>query len=252
MRDDIFVYQMPDGRSGTFTVADIQGMSMPEFLMYKDYLVNVRDRVRYDTAVYEKVIITPQMKHELFRKGIGQAEKFATSDNTFVKTEFHTNMPRQGEVPAGGLWIIYDVSAPKAFTAGEPTTRAANGAITNAKASFAATNDPALNLEAWTNQIKLKYTEGDSEDGIIKGRLKEFPANTGQTGYLGSSVGGVAQNALIPNVALRSPRVLLHGQDFTVGLEPLCDFDASAATGINQIITQQIELRTIELVKLPS
>lgn len=252
MMQEVFEYRLPNGKSGVFTIADIQGMSMPEFLYYKDYLVNVRDVTRYDTAVYEKAVITSQHVHQLFRKGIGQQDKFATSDTALLKTEFHTNMPRQGEVPQGGLWIVYDIAAPKAFTAGKPTTMAANGAITNPKATFVASNDPALILEAWTNQVKLKYTEGDSEDGIIKGLLKDFPANTGQTGYLGSSVGGVAQNAMIPNVSLRSPRVLQAGQDFTVILTPLCDFDTTNANGIDQIIAQKVELKTIELVRIPN
>lgn len=252
MRDQVFEYRLPNGKQGVFTVEDIEKMSMPEFLYFKDYLVNVRDVTRYDTAVYEKTVITPQHRHQLFRKGIGQQDKMATSDTALLKTEFHTNMPREGEVPAGGLWIVYDIAAPKAFTAGKPATLAANGAITNSKATFVASNDPALNLEAWTNQVKLKYTEGDSEDGIIRGLLKDFPANTGQSGYLGSSVGGVAQNAMIPNVSLRSPRVLQAGQDFTVELIPLCDFDTTNATGIDQIITQKVELKTIELVKIPN
>lgn len=251
-QQQVFEYRLPNGKAGYFTTDDIEGMSMPEFLYYKDYLVNVRDVTRYDTAVYEKVVVTSQHVHQLFRKGIGQQDKFATSDNAFVKNEFHTNMPRQGEVPAGGLWILYDVAAPKAFTAGKPTTVGASGQITNAKATFVASNDPALNLEAWINQMKLKYTEGDSEDGIIRGLLKDFPANTGQSGYLGSSVGGVAQNAMIPNVSLRSPRILQAGQDFTAILQPLCDFDLTTANGIDQMVTQKVELKTIELVKLAS
>lgn len=252
MAEQVFRFRMPDGKQGSFSVQDIMAMTMPEFLYYKDFLVNVRDVTRYDTAVYEKTTITALHTHQLFRNGVGQEEKFATSDTEFVKTKFHTNMGRKGEVPQGGLWIVYDVAAPAAFSAGKPTTKAANGSVTNAKASFVATNDPALILDAWLNQVELKYVEGESEDGIIKGLLKDFPANSGQSGFLGSSVGGIAQNAMVPNVSLRSPRILEGGQDFTVILSPFCDFDTTNATGIDQIITQKVELKTIELVKLPA
>lgn len=246
---EVFKYVLPDGTRGVFTLEDISKMNMPTFMYYKDYFVNVRDTIRYDMAVYEKATITPLHTHQLFRNGVGQEEKYATSDTEFTKTKLHTNMGRKGEVPQGGLWVIYDISAPITFYAGKPTSIDANGAISNAKASFVATNDPAIIADAWGNQVELKYMEGDDEDGIVKGLLKDFAPNSGLSGALGSSVGGFVQNAMIPNVNLRSPRVLEGGQDFTVLLTPVCNFDTTNATGIDQIIRQKVELRVIELVK---
>lgn len=232
----------------SITAGEIMNMTMPEFLAFQERLVRVRRRVRYDTAVYEKVNVTPQMVHTLFRKGLGQTEKYATSDNTYTKTRFNTNMTRNGEFEQGSLTIIYDISAPQAFTAGEATARAANGAIINPKATFSANNDPALNLKAVQEQFELVYKEGDSEDGIFRGLIKEFSQNNGQSGFLGSSVGGVAQNVLWETKPLDNPRVLEGGEDFSIDLRPLADLDLSAATGINQILVQKVELSVIELI----
>lgn len=244
----------PDGSRGAISVKELIGMDPQEFLVFKDRLVNVRDTVKYDMAIFEKVAsITPQHKMEIFRKGEGQSEKYATSDTTYNKTLFNTNIPRDGQVPAGGLWIIYDIAAPIRFVAGTPTTQAANGAITNAKVSaFSAYNDFALALDAWVNQTQLKYTEGSSEDAVVKGLIKDFPANSGQVGFAGSSVGGIAQNAMIPNVALRTPRVLEGGEEFAVEIAPLADFDTSSGSGINQMIVQKVELKVIELIRQPA
>lgn len=227
------------------TIDQLMMMSMPEFLNFQNRLVNVRHRKRRDMALYEKTVITPQHHKAIFRKGVGQEDSYATSDTRYTKTRAHTNMQRDGEFQQGSLVIIKDISAIIEFTAGIPTT-VEHGLITNAKAVFPTNYDNCLALSAWKRQVELVYKEGESE--IVKGDLSEFPQNDGVSGFNGASPGGIAQNAFQPSMAFPNPRVLQGGDDFSVEIRPLCNFDTSQANGINQVIRQIVELYTVELV----
>jgi hypothetical protein len=229
------------------SAAEIMAMSMPEFLQFKSKLANVRHRKRYDVAVFEAVGIPAGTTKTIFRKGIGQEDSLATSDTRFAKTRAHTNMSRDGEFEQGSLVIIEDVSAVQAITSGVPAT-VVNGIVTNARATFPAFLDPALVLNVWLNQVELAYKEGETE--IQKGLLSEFPQNSGVSGFLGASPGGIAQNAFMPVMAMANPRVLEGGEDFSVDIRTLASFDATVATGVGLQITQKVELSTIEVIQV--
>ena len=242
----VFNFKQNGGKLGEISLGEIQKMSMPEFLSFKDQLVNVRERERYDKAIFEAVNIKGGTTKDLFRKGYDQEETFVTSDNEYKKTRWHTNMHRGGEFEQGSLIIITDISAPKAFFAGKPTT-VVNGAVTNAKATFPTDVDPALSLDTWLKCVELEYREGETP--IIREPLRRYPQNDGQSGVIGASQGGLMQNAFMPSVALKNPRTLEGGDDFSVRLSLMHDFDASAA-GINQQIVQEVILSTIELIRV--
>ena len=246
---DVFQYKANPNSAQTSLISadDIQKMSMPEFLQFQNKLSNVRRRVRYDMAVYEKVIIAAGTEKAIFRKGIGQEETFATSDTEYKKTRVHTNMYRNGEFEAGSLVIVTDICACVSIRGGVPTAQAA-GVITNAKPDFTVSVDAALALQAWLEQTELIYREGETE--IVGGLLSEFPQNRGISGFAGSIQTAIAQNVFMPSFALRNPRVLAGGDDFSVLLRNLAAFDLTAATGINQQIVQKVELETIEIVNV--
>ena len=231
---------------GVISIEEIMRMSSNEFLVFQDRLVNVRRRTRYDTAVYGKAVIAAETKVEFFRKGIGEGDVKIGTGAAYNKTRAHTNMPRKGEFPQGSLIIITDIVAKKAFTSGLPTG-VTDGIVTNAKALAAvATNDPTLNLLTWLETVELAYREDELDK--IQNYLGKFTQNEGISGFMGASIGGVAQNFGAPGVALVSPRVLEGGQDFSVQLRHLAAFDLSTATGIDQETTQRVELETIELI----
>jgi hypothetical protein len=223
---------------------EIMNMTSQEFLNFKGRLANVRHRTRFDTAVWEAAIITPAMVATIFRKGVGQTDKYASSDTTFNKTRAHTNMTRNGEFPQGSLVIVADVIARKAFTSGVPTT-VVNGVITNPRATFPAYLDPALALQVWTENVEMAYREDDVDK--VADTLNRFPQNDGMSGAIGASQGGIMQNVMMPRFGLHSPRVLDGGDDFSVEIRPLANFDASV-TGINQVIIQRVELETVEVI----
>jgi len=248
---EVFRYKVPvtdKNPAGTavITADEIARMGINEFLLFKNRLVNVRHRERYDIAVYEPVLIKDGLVKDLFRKGNGQQETFATSEVEFKKTRRHTNMHRGGEFEQGSLIIIEDISAPKAFTPGRPTT-VTNGIVTNCKATFPPDFDAGLTLDTWLQAVELDYREG--ETSIKADALTNYPQNSGVSGVLGASQGGIIQNAFNPRMALENPRVLEGGDDFSVRLLMMQDFDASAA-GINMPIAQKVILHTIELITL--
>lgn len=245
--DQVFRFKANSGGTSPISMKEIREMSMPEFLQFKDRLVNVRERERYDKAIFEAVIIKAGTIKDIFRKGVGQEDTLATSDTEYKKSRWHTNMHRGGEFEQGAMVVVYDISAPKAFFAGKPTT-STNGAVTNAKATFPADIDPALVMDTWLKCVELDYREG--EYSINAEPLRRYPQNDGQSGVLGSSPGGFVQNAFMPSMALKAPRTLEGGDDFSVRLTALHDFDASA-TGINQVIVQEVILSTIELIRVP-
>ncbi len=250
--EPIFKFKMQPGNpkspEGMITPEEITRMASQEFLLFKSRLVNVRHTTRWDVSIYEPVIIKEGTYKDLFRKGVGQEETFATSDGEYKKKEFHTNMQRGGEFPLNSLTVISDISVVKAFTPGVPTT-VVNGIVTNPRATFPTYLDSGLTLDTWLNQNILEYREGEN---IIKRDLfRKFPQNDGQTGVLGASQGGIMQNAFMQRVGLDNPRILEGGEDFSLRLLSLGDFDASA-TGINQTIVQRIELECTELIRVPN
>ncbi len=250
MGDQVFRFKSNPGMTpamyGEISAAEIARMPSQEFLVFKGRLMNVRHRTRYDTAVYEKGVIAANNSHDLFRSGLGDKAKYANSNNEYTKTRAHTNMNRKGEFPQGSLTIITDVVAKKAFTSGIPTG-VTEGIVTNAKALAAvATNDPTLNLLTWLENVYLSYREDDVAK--IENYLGKFAQNEGISGFMGASVGGVAQNFATLGVALVTPRILEGGEDFSVRLDNLAAFDISTATGIDQIVVQRVELETVELI----
>lgn len=228
------------------SIEEIMRMSSNEFLVFQDRLTNVRRRTRYDMAVYSKSLIAAEAKVELFRKGPGEGDVRVGDGSAYNKTRAHTNMPRKGQFPTGSLIIITDVVAKKAFTSSLPTT-VVDGIVTNAKALAAvATNDPTLNLLTWLETIELAYREDEMDK--ISNYLGKFTQNEGISGFMGASVGGVAQNFGALGVALPAPRVIVGEQDFSVQLRHLAPFDLTTATGIDQFVSQRVELETIELI----
>ncbi len=230
---------------GVITAAEIMQMTTNEFLHFKGQLANVRERTRYDTAVYEKGLIKAGLTVDLFRRGIGDKEKFANSNNEFTKTLAHTNMPRKGEFPQGSLIIIWDVVAKKAVTSGL-AAGITDGIITNPKATFPGTIDPALVLLPWLEHVHLAYREDEADK--IRNYLGKFTQNEGVSGVIGASAGGVVQNFAAMGYALRRPRSLEGGQDFSCQLTHAADYDTSTASGIDQVVSQRIELETIEVI----
>lgn len=249
--DQVLQYKNPIGSSqatGVISIQEIMKMPQPDFLVFKQRLMNVRFRTRYDTAVYEigAGVIAANTTVDLFRKGVGDKDTYGNSANEYKKTLGHTNMPKKGEFPQGSLIIIADIVAKKAFTSGLPTGVTA-GIVTNPKAAAAvATNDPTLNLLTWLENVHLDYTE----DGLAKvtNYLGKFTQNEGISGFMGASVGGVAQNFGALGSPLPQPRAMEGGDDFGIVLRHVADFDNTAATGINQVVTQRVELETVELI----
>lgn len=231
---------------GVISIDEIMKMSSAEFLSFQNQLMYVRRRTRYDTAVYPKAIIPAETRAYLFRKGEGDSDTLVGTSTAYAKTRAHTNMPRKGEFPQGALVIITDVIAKKAFFSSVPTT-VVNGIPTNTKAiTQVASNDPALNLAVWLEQIELAYRE-DANPKVIN-YLGKFTQNEGISGFIGNSVGGIAQNFAAQGIALPAPRVIEGSQDFDVEIHHLADFDTSTATGIDQFVVQRVELETIELI----
>jgi hypothetical protein len=253
MTDRVFRFKTnPDSLSaaeyGIISADEIMRMSSQEFLVFKNRLANVRRRTRYDTAVYEKAVIAAGTTVDLFRAGIGDRQKFATSNAEFLKTRAHTNMTRKGEFEQGSLVIITDIVAKKFFTSGLATT-VTDGIVTNSKALAAVpTNDPTLNLLTWIENIELAYKEG--EDDKVVNLLSKFTQNDGISGFMGASVGGVAQNFAALGIPLPTPRVLEGGEDFSLQLRHHAAFDTSTATGIDQVVAQRVELETIEVIQV--
>lgn len=234
---------------GTITAAEIQAMTMQEFLSFQGQLVNVRRRKRRDLAAWEKNnTITTAMSKEIFRKGLGDQDTYATSATEFTKTRAQTNMQRGGNFGEGSLTIISQIEAYVHTTALIPTT-VAGGVITNPLGLAALTLwDPAMVEVMLQNQFELGFYRGETL--IVDGLLKDFPQAAGVSGSIGNSVGGVFQNALFDGNFLDNPQVLANDEDFHVLLSPLCSMDFTAATGENIQVTIGVELNTVELRRL--
>ena len=226
---------------------ELEGMSLPEFFTFQERLVKVRRNRRRDMAVWQaNKKILPSHVGNIFRKGNGQQQSYASSETeTYKQTKVHTNMSKDGEFEKGSLVIIYAIEVPFPVTSKAATQT--NGVVTNPKAVFTDSFDPALLAVSWLAQGELSFWRGETE--ILRSLLEDFPAYTGLTGVLGSNQGALIQNGnhhmnILPNVI-----VLEGGDDFHVEINPLAEYDMTSATGLGLEMTQQVKLHTIELVR---
>ncbi|HEX8637863.1 MAG TPA: hypothetical protein VF692_07375, partial [Pyrinomonadaceae bacterium] len=92
---------------GVLTAQEIMNMPMPEFLLWRDRLMNVTRRKRRDIAVFKNnIVVTPEHRKQIFRKGIGEEDTYANINTEFQKTRAHTNMSRGGHFGEGNLTIV--------------------------------------------------------------------------------------------------------------------------------------------------
>jgi hypothetical protein len=227
----------------------LEGMTIPQFLNIEGRIHNVRrDRV-YDTVIYDtNTTVTAAAKRTLFRKGLDQGDTTAVSGTAFKKTLSHTNMLKDGEFEKNDLVIVRNVEIELPAFGGKPTTQA-NGVITNAKATFPATYDPALAAYAWLSQLWVEFKRGGKT--VYENLAINFPQDAGLYAAFGANSGAYVQNGnganLMPNV-----QVLEGGDDFSVVLTPLADFDLTTATGLNMEWKTKVVLDVQRVVTLYS
>lgn len=244
----VFKYKGKDGSEKEISIDEIQKMTMPEFLYFQDRLMKVRRRRRRDIAIFENnVKVTPQHSKEIFRKGIGEEDTYATSNTEFVKNRAHTNMLRGGHFGEGNMTIITSIEAHYTATALQATTTE-HGIVLNPKGVVPTAYDPFLLGNAWLTQTELVFRRGETI--IVDGLLEDFPQMSGLSGVAGASVGALVQNAFLPNNFLNQPEVLVDTEDFAIEINPLArEFDLTSASGLNIGIVQEVKLNTIELVR---
>lgn len=236
-----------DAALSSISIAEIQNMTMPEFLAFEGQLVNVRRRKRRDQAVWRSnTSITTAMQKQIFRVGVGGQDAFADDQNTtYSKTAAHTNMSLNGSFGEGSLTIVNMIEAYYAAFALRPTT-VSGGQPTNPLGVAVATYDPGLLAHTVCRQFGVEFFKG--ENSIISGLVEEFPQMNAISGVAGAAVGALFQNAAFAGNYLNNPIVLKDDQDFHVNVSPLTALDLSTATGLTLVgITIMVKLSTIEL-----
>lgn len=240
-------------QKGTITVAEIEKMTMPEFLEFEGRLVNVRRRKRRDQAVWRSnTAITIAMAKETFRVGVGGADAFADDPTvTYTKTRAHTNMRLNGEFPKGSLVIVKGIESHFAAFQLRGTTYS-GGQVVNplgVAVGTATTYDAALFAHTVCRQFEVAFMRG--EELIVDGLVEEFQQGNALSGLMGGAFGGIIQNAGYSNGGrLDNPQVLEGGEDFNVTVRPLTALDISTGTGLTLVnITIMTKLDTIELVR---
>lgn len=228
------------------SIDEIQNMTMPEFLQLEGRLVRVKRRKRRDMAIWEpNVAITIAMFKEIFRKGVGEQDTYATSATAYTKTRAHTNMPRGGNFGEGSLTIITSIEAHFAAYALRPTTLT-GGLCVNPLGVAVAAYDPGLFHDVVTKQFEVGLYKG--EDLLIDGLVQEFPAMNVNSFSAGAAVGALVQNGGLPGNYLNNPVVLKNDEDFHVLVSPLTAMDMSTGAGLTLVnIPIMVKLSTIEL-----
>jgi hypothetical protein len=231
---------------GQISLDEIADMPMPEFLQLESRLMNVRKRKRRDVAVYEKnTAITTAMTKEIFRKGVGADESFATSATEYIKNRWHTNMPRGGDFGEGSVTIVKSLEVFISTFALVPTTFV-GGAATNLLGLAALTlYDPGLVEATLVKWAEIGFYRGETL--IVDGLAEEFPAQDVVSGVAGAAVGALFQNGGLPGKPLENPEVLVDNEDFHVLVSPLHALDMTSATGLNLPINVFVKLSTTEL-----
>jgi hypothetical protein len=245
--DKVFQFQNPQGGISAVDANAIEAMSIPQFAQFQDRLVRVRRDRRHDTLlIATDTMVAAGTKKSLFRKGIGEDDNFFGSNTEFTKSLLHTNMLRNGEFEQGDLVIIKNIEVEQPSFGGLATTEA-NGAVTNAKATFPAAYDPALAVYTWLNQLAVRFKRGNTV--IFETLAINLSQDAGIYAAFGANSGAYVQNGngtnLMPNV-----QVLAGGEDFSVEVEALANFDLTAATGLNRPWKTKLVLETIELRRI--
>jgi hypothetical protein len=238
----------PDA-TGYVSAGEIEQMTAEEFAMLDGRLVNVRRRKRRDIILFEDdVDIEPSMEKEIFRVGIGREDTYATSNNTFKKTRYHTNMSRNGDFGEKSLTIVKAIEFCFAATALQPTT-VADGAPTNPKGAAISNYDPALFALTILQGLEIGFYRGETL--IIDGQAIEFQQGNLLSGVAGAAVGAIFQNGGFGDVKqLENPQVLEDDEDFHVLVSPLHDIVNSNASGIGIPFGAFVKLHTTEVRRI--
>ena len=247
MADRMFQLVNPNGQIIDSVSADqLERMTVAQFANLEGNLYNVRHNRRYDTAVWKANAAVTAETHKvtLFRKGVGEQDTYGNDPaSAYTKSLIHTNMLKSGEFEQGDLVIIKNVEIEKVAFGGKPTTRAA-GIVTNAKATFPSDRDPAMENYYWLNQLLVQFRRGNTV--IVENQAINFPQDAGILASFGANSGAYAQNGyganLLPNV-----QVLAGGDDFSVVLNPLANFDLTNTSALGDEIATKVVLETIEL-----
>lgn len=225
----------------------IENMTTPQFGEIDGKLVNVNWTQRYDTVVVKAdTTVAEGAKQKYFAKGLEEKDTYfglTGAANEFTKTLVHTNMLKGGEFDEGELTILKNLQIELPMFGGKPTTQAA-GIVTNAKATFPATFDPALAAWRWLNQTWIEFIQGNKT--IYEGKAIYFMQKAGLYAAFGANAGAYVQNGNGMNIMTR-PRVIEGSRDFSVRVTALASWDNTNATGINQELTMGICFETTEL-----
>ena len=226
------------------TLDQIEKMSIHQFINIDGYLVNVDWNRRYDTVVFETNTTVPEGgSKKIFRKGLEEKDEYFESVNTYTKTLVHTNMLKGGEFDEGDLTVIKNLEVELPMFGGKPTTQAA-GVVTNAKASFPATFDPALAAYRFLNQTWIQFMQG--KDVIFENKALYFASKAWLLAAFGANSGAYVQNGYGQNY-MRKPRIIRGSRDFSVNVISLASYDLTTATGLNMEVSMTIALETTEL-----
>lgn len=227
------------------SAAEIEEMTMPEFLAFQGQLMNVRRRKRYDYCFLDNnVAFKRETKMEIFRKGIGEGD-FSMNNVAYTKIKGHTNMKKGGNFGENTLTIVHAIEVEFDVTARKATTYAANLPVNPLAVAALANQDAILLHNMVKRQVEIAFKREDTT--IIDGPIEDFPCNTGGSGFAGATEAVLIQNVGPYLAQLNNPMVFVNQDDFSVQVQLLTDIDLSAAAGLNYPVALKVNLHTIEL-----
>jgi hypothetical protein len=230
---------------GNVSLDEISKMTSEEFAAIDGRLLSVRRRKRHDVACFEAVSIAAGTNKDIFRKGIGQQDTYATSNTAFTKTRWHTDMARDGDFGEGSLTIIKSIEVGIATFALKGTTYTA-GAVTNPLGVAISNYDPALLEATLVKWAEINFFRGETY--IVGGQAEDFGQANIVTGVAGAAVGAIFQNGSgLEDGLLDNPQVFRDNEDFHVNVNALHALDMSTGSGLFFPVNVFVKFDTTEL-----
>jgi hypothetical protein len=165
---------------------------------------------------------------DLFKKGIGEQGQTWNTQAAYVKNEFHTNMPANGQFPFGQYTIIYAMEIHAVPYPATPTTVGSSGTIGTITSAL----DHGTQVTGWNavtygiaameqNRWAFKRDEREEEEN---GKFRQLPSRKGYSGYAGAATATLFQNAAFGAGATpyrMRPKLIKNEEDFFVRLQHL-------------------------------
>lgn len=205
-----------------YSLTAIADMPLPLYYQKAGRILNARNQVYRDVAIFQPGTVTPSHKARLFTKGIGQQDKVINSPATvYEKGRYHTNMIADGEFEGGTTFLMSAIEArvfisnivPRNVTLGQIVDTATN-----------ATQNASVLHDGVTRQFELTFVR--TEQSMHNGLLYEFPTRFCSSGVMGNVADGFVQNgpfAMDSWNKLSSVQVLESDDKFHFDLQPLAD-----------------------------